>query len=48
MDRLKQGSTYAGAAAVVSALKFLVPSHYHQIIDGVVMLLGGVAVAVNR
>ena len=48
MERLKQGSTYAGIAAVLSALKFMVPAQYAGVVDGLVMLLGGVAVAVNK
>lgn len=48
IDRLKQGSTYAGIAAIISALKFLVPPQYGGIADGLVMLFGGVAVAVNK
>lgn len=48
VDRLKQGSTYAGIAAILSALKFLAPPQYGGIVDGLVMLFGGVAVAVNK
>lgn len=46
MNRIKQGSTWAGFGAVALALASFFPQ-YAEIINGVAMALGGVAAVIN-
>jgi hypothetical protein len=43
--RLNEPSTWAGLAAVLQGLKLVMPPQWHQVLDGVTMAAGGLAIA---
>lgn len=47
MNRFKQPSTWAGLAAILQALKALLPQHA-MVIDALTVVAGGVAGVVNE
>lgn len=47
MNRFKQPSTWAGLAAILQALKAMLPEHA-LVLDGLTVVAGGVAGVVNE
>lgn len=48
MKRLFEPSTWAGLAAVVQGLKFVLPAHWHAVVDAASVAAGGVAAAMRE
>jgi len=47
-DRAREPSSQAGMAAIVAALSSLAPPHWQPVLHGVVIALGGLAVAMKE
>jgi hypothetical protein len=48
IQRLTEGSTHAGLAAILQAVKYFVPPPWGAVIDAGTLLFGSVAVAIKN
>lgn len=48
MKRFLEPSTWAGLAAVLQGLKFVLPPQWHPVVDGASVAAGGLAAAMRE